>query len=151
MIDLHSLSFRWVIKRDLPAILRIERDTFADPWDEEDFLTILRVRSVIGTTIEIEDEIVGFIIYNLHKYKFQLENFGIALEYRRLGIGRQALRRMTDKLSQTRRTEITTDIPETNLPAQLFLQDSGFKCQSTIRNSGTNSDFYVMSYNLISH
>lgn len=150
MINLQQLTFRWVIRRDLPFILRIEQDTFTDPWTEEDFLVMLRERPVIGTTIEIEDEIVGFIVYSLHKYKFHLENFGIALECRRLGIGRQALRRMIEKLSQTRRVEITTEIPETNLPAQLFLRDSGFKFQSTIRHQGTNSDSYVMSYNLFS-
>jgi ribosomal-protein-alanine N-acetyltransferase len=52
---------RWMIRRDLPEVLRIENAAFPFPWSESDFLRCLRQRNTIGMSVEYDDRFVGFL------------------------------------------------------------------------------------------
>jgi len=43
-----KVHIRWMIRRDMPEILEIERQSFEFPWCEEDFVRCLRQRNCIG-------------------------------------------------------------------------------------------------------
>jgi ribosomal protein S18 acetylase RimI-like enzyme len=45
---LTRVHVRWVIATDLPAVLRIEAESFPDPWDLDDFTRCLKQRNIIG-------------------------------------------------------------------------------------------------------
>jgi len=67
-------QIRWLIRRDMPEVLEIERANFEYTWTEEDFLCCLRQRNCIGMVAEIAHNIEGFMIYELHEiktYKFR--------------------------------------------------------------------------------
>ena len=51
---------RWMIRRDMPDVLRAERDSFEFSWTEEDFLKCLRQRNCIGMVAEHNEKVVGF-------------------------------------------------------------------------------------------
>jgi len=53
-------------------------------------------------------------------------------------------------LSQQRRTQIVTEVRETNLPAQKFFASCGFRAVSVVRGiyDDTDEDAYVMRYTL---
>lgn len=145
-----KLQIRWLIRRDMAEVLRIERASFEYTWSEEDFLRCLRQRNCIGMVAEQDHEIVGFMIYELHKSKLRILNFAVAPEARRRGVGRQMICRLIDKLSQQRRKEIALDIRETNLPAQMFFASEGFRAVRILRDyyDDTDEDAYVMRYRL---
>ena len=42
------IHIRWMIRRDMPEILEIEKQSFEFPWCEEDFIRCLRQRNCIG-------------------------------------------------------------------------------------------------------
>ena len=57
------VHIRWMIRRDMPSVLGIEQSCFEFAWNEDDFIRCLRQRNCIGMVAEIDDEIVGFMIY----------------------------------------------------------------------------------------
>ena len=120
------VHIRWMIRRDMPEVLQTEQESFEFAWTEEDFLRCLRQRNCIGMVAEQGEQVVGFIIYELHKAKLHILNFAVSPAYRRFGIGAQMVAKLISKLSSHRRTRITLEIRETNLAAQLFYRTQGF-------------------------
>ena len=92
---------RWMIRRDMPEVLAIEGQSFEFPWAEDDFLRQLRQRNCIGMVADHGDEVVGFMIYELHKTRLHVLNFAVAPEHRRRGIGRQMMAKLMGKLSSS--------------------------------------------------
>ena len=60
------------------------------------------------------------------------------------------IRRLVDKLSQQRRSEIMIEVRETNLEAQFFFRNQGFRTVCVLRShyDDTYEDAYVMQYRL---
>jgi len=145
-----KVHIRWMIRRDMPEILRIEQSSFEFPWSEEDFVRCLRQRNCIGMVAEVDDRIVGFMIYELHKTRLHILNFAVEPGRRRLGIGAQMVEKLINKLSQQRRHEIVLEVRETNLAAQLFFQNQGFRAIQVLRNHYHDSaeDAYLMQFRL---
>ena len=52
------VHIRWMIRRDMPEVLDIERDSFEFPWSEEDFMRCLRQRNCIGMVAERGDRVI---------------------------------------------------------------------------------------------
>lgn len=144
------VHIRWMIRRDMPEVLAIESQCFEFPWSEEDFIRCLRQRNCIGMVAEHNEQIVGFMIYELHKSRLRILNFAVADAARRRGVGSQMVQRLIDKLAQQRREEIELEIRETNLAAQLFFRHHHFRATEVIRQfyDDTTEDAYRMQYRL---
>lgn len=142
------VHIRWMIRRDMPEVLSIERESFEFPWFEEDFIRCLRQRNCIGMVAEQGERVVGFMIYELHKTRLHILNFAVANNMRMRGIGRQMAEKLEGKLSSQRRTRITLEVRETNLAAQLFFKQVGFRATNVLRSYYEDSpeDAYVMQY-----
>lgn len=147
---LHAAHIRWMIRRDMPEVLNIESQSFEFPWAEDDFIRCLRQRNCIGMVAEHEDQIVGFMIYELNRNQLHALNFAVRVDFRRRGVGSQMLDKLMSKLSQQRRTSISLEVRESNLAAQLFFRRSGFRAISVLRDyyEDTTESAYVMNYSL---
>ena len=143
-----SVHIRWMIRRDMPEVLDIEKSSFEFPWSEEDFIRCLRQRNCIGMVAEYDERVVGFMIYELHKNQLHVLNFSVRPDARRRGVGQQMINKLVGKLSQQRRNRIVLEIRETNLAAQLFFRNSDFMAMSVLRDyyDDTTEDAYVMQY-----
>ena len=128
------VHIRWMIHRDMPEVLDIELESFEFPWFEEDFICCLRQRNCIGMVAEHGEQVVGFMIYELHKTRLQILNFAVADSLRHRGIGRQMAHELISKLSSGRHTRIALEVRETNLPAQMFFKSLGFRATSVLRS-----------------
>lgn len=142
------VHIRWMIRRDMPEVLGIEGDSFEFPWSEDDFLRCLRQRNCIGMVADYEDRVAGFMIYELHKTRLHVLNFAVSPAFRQRGIGRQMMSKLMAKLSQQRRSRLLLEVRETNLSAQLFFRQLGFRAVSVLRGfyEDTPEDAYVMQY-----
>jgi ribosomal-protein-alanine N-acetyltransferase len=143
-------QIRHMIRRDSPEVLDIERQTFEFPWTEEDFLACQRQRNCIGMVIEHHERVVGYMIYELLKNELHVLTFAVAPWAREEGIGSLMIDRLKDKLFDQRRKELTLEVRETNLVAQLFFKQHGLKATNVIRGhyEDTDEDAYVMAYNI---
>ena len=142
------VHIRWMIRRDMLEILEIEKQSFEFPWCEEDFIRCLRQRNCIGMVAEQDDQVVGFMIYELHKNRLHILNFAVHPDHRRQGVGHAMVSKLLGKLSHERRNRIMLEVRETNLDAQLFFKSIGFRAISVLRDfyDDTVEDAYLMQY-----
>ena len=145
------VHIRWMIRRDMAEVLDIETGAFEFPWSEEDFLRCLKQRNCIGMVAEYDEQVVGFMIYELHKTRLHVLNFAVADDFRRMGAGRQMIQKLLGKLSYQRRSRIMLEVRETNLDAQLFFRALGFRAVSVLRDfyDDTTEDAYLMQYRYV--
>ena len=143
-----GVHVRWMIRRDMPEVVAIEREAFEFPWSEDDFTRCLRQRNCIGMVAEMADSVVAFMIYELHRTKLQMLNFAVRRSHRRLGIGTRMMDKLVAKLTPDRRGRIVLEVRETNLPAQLFFRSLGFRATSVLKDfyQDSTEDAYLMQY-----
>lgn len=142
------VHIRWMIRRDMPEVLAIEHQVFEFPWSDEDFIRCLRQRNCIGMVAEYADQVAGFMIYELHKHRICVLDFAVASDFQRKGVGSQMVAELIGKLSSRYRQRILLEVRETNLPAQLFFKENGFRAVSVLRSfyEDTPEDAYLMQY-----
>jgi len=145
IVDVH-----WIVRRDLPAIVRIERESYAYPWQEAEFLDALQQRNCIGVVARHRETVVGFAIYEARRHTIKIVNLAVATSMRRRRIGSQLVGFLKDKLSRDGRDQIVTFVGDDSLAAQLFLRQQGFRATAIVRNfyNQHDGDAYVMRYGL---
>lgn len=129
-----ATTTRWLIRRDLPEVLAIERTSFSDPMTEDDFTAYLGQRNCIGMVAEREHQVIGYMLYALHKSRLVLLSLAVHPSFRRQGVGKQLLVKLWSKTSD-RRTRIDLEVRETNLRAQLFFSAMGWRATGVVRNA----------------
>ena len=141
-----GVHIRWMIRRDMPEVMRTERASFEYAWTEDDFLRCLRQRNCIGMVAEQGETIHGFMIYELHRTRLHVLNFAVHPSVRRSGIGGMMVGKLIYKLVSHRRQKITLAVRERNLAAQMFFRAHGFKATRLLRNYDEDSgeDAYQM-------
>ncbi len=145
-----SVHIRWMIRRDMPEVAQIEEQSFEFPWSEDDFVRCLRQRNCIGMVAEHSERVVGFMIYELHRNRLHILNFAVHPDFSRRGVGGQMVRKLVGKLTSQRRNRIMLEVRETNLAAQLFFKQLGFRAISLLREfyEDTPEDAYLMQYRM---
>lgn len=143
-----TVHVRWMIRRDLPAVLGFEKRCFEFPWTEQDFVSCLRQRNNIGMVAELGDQVVGYMVYELHKTKLHLLSIAVDPDYSRQGIGAAMVEKLINKLSYQRRKRIALEVRETNLAAQLFFKALGFRATCVLHQwfENCDDDAYVMEF-----
>ena len=137
---------RWLVRKDLPAVLRIEDASFREPWTEDEFVQSLRLRNVIGMVAEHQDMVIGYMIYELHRDSIHLLSIAVHPDFRRQGVGTAMLAKLASKMEYQRRGKITTLASEINLDAQIFLRKYGFLATEVVKDyyhPGEDAYFFV--------
>ena len=140
------VHIRWMLRRDLPEVLEIEKGSFEFPWSDEDFYRCLRQRNCVGMVAEHGERVIGFMIYELHKTRLHVMNFAVHPEYRRRRIGAQMSDKIKGKLGVLAKS--TLDVRESNVDAQLFWQSMGYMATEVYRGFRDDSpeDAYRFEY-----
>lgn len=135
-----EVHVRWAIQDDFDAVMAIERQSFEFPWSEADMMRCLRNQSVVAMVAEVDEVVVGYIIYELNKTYYWLMNIAVHPDWRHLSIGSQLLTKLKGKLSFQRRSTIRCLIREKNLAAHLWLAANGFKATGISRSQFVDTD-----------
>jgi len=131
-----EFSFRWLIRRDLPSILPML------DIEQDNLVALLRLRHVIGIVLceQATERVVGVAIYELQKSELSVVHFGCDGQYIDTFFPAMT-QRMTEKLSQQRRTRLHVNVPEHDVRSQIRLSELGFLGAQV-------DDLVVMSYYL---
>jgi ribosomal-protein-alanine N-acetyltransferase len=97
---------------------------------------------------ERNEQVAGFMIYELHKNRIHILAFAVHPDFRRSGFGKAMIEKLVSKLAFQRRNRITLEVRETNLAAQLFLRSLGFRAMNILPNyyKDHNEDAFVFRY-----
>lgn len=131
---------RWMIRRDMPEVLGIEAGSFGAPWDEEEFINNLRQRNCIGMVAELEEQVIGFMVYELRKTSLEFLNFSVHEDFRRKGIAESMVRKLFGKLSAQRRRSVHAMISEKNDVAIRTFLNTGFDLQGIAQSPYEDSE-----------
>lgn len=136
--DIYATHYiRWMIHRDVDAVMEIERHSFCDPWTMDELICQFRNRNCIGMIIESHGDTVGYMVYELHRDRLEILRMAVHQDHRLEKFGSKMLEKLKSKLSPDRRNRLEMIIHEEQLEAQVFLRANGFRCTHPIRN------FYV--------
>ncbi len=91
-----SVELRPLAPRDLPAVDRIERDSYPTPWSRSMFAGELAKPSSIclGAFDAETGELTGYVIASRYVDAWHVMNVAVAHEHRRKGIATTLLRRL---------------------------------------------------------
>jgi len=146
-IQKNQYRVRWMVPRDLPAVLKIERLSYSVPWTKGEMDSFLRQNPSIAMTVEDSDgKVAGYVFYSVEKKAFKINNLTVHPSLRRLGVGTSICNKFIDKLSTNRRERILIGCHDTSLGAHLFLRSQGFRCIKVNKQNGNCSDIYLFEY-----
>lgn len=145
------LKIRWAYQSDAKAIHAIECLSFKEPWTYKEVCRAVRNPCVrcMGMVATIDEEIVGYIMYENQKTQLEILNLAVSPKYRRSGIGTALVKKLVSKMSHQTRTAIVAPIVEDNLEAHLFFKAIGFKCTGTLPRFFDGKDGYRDAYNFV--
>jgi [ribosomal protein S18]-alanine N-acetyltransferase len=146
-----QLKIRWAQESDAKAIHAIECLSFKEPWTYKEVRRAIRNPCVrcMGMVACIDEEIVGYVMYENQKTQLEILNLAVSPKYRRSGIGKALVTKLVSKMSPDTRTAILAPIVEDNLEAHLFFKAIGFKCTGTTPRFFDGVDGYRDSYNFV--
>jgi ribosomal-protein-alanine N-acetyltransferase len=122
------VQIRWMIRRDMPEVMAIEKLNQETFWSEAKFLEHLRNRYCIGMVAEKFGRILGYMVYELHNGKVVLINIAVHPYWRRSRIGTQLLTKLKEKLIKShRRKKLEAVVRDNNPSAHQFFQFNDMK------------------------
>lgn len=134
LLQIETTQFRWLIRRDLVSVLRMELQN-EGPWTDSDWATALCQRSMIGMVAEDQHRrIVGAMLYELDKTRLNIIRVIVDEDCRRQLVATEMLVRLRDRLASQRRNELITVVNERNLPMLQLLKSFGFMVYATERS-----------------
>lgn len=130
--------------RDLKELIAIDKKSQENPWTKTEFKKKLSQKSISCTIFENNNEILGFIVYEIFLRRITILRIGVHHLSRRKGIGKALIESLLKKLTN-KCTLISAEVRETNLPIQLFLRSQAFRAVKILNNyyQDTNEDSYV--------
>lgn len=125
----NRLRVSFMIRRNMPDVLEIEHACFESPWTEREFINTLRQRKCVGQVAEVNGEVQGFIIYELHKDHYSILNLAVHPRRWREGIAGAMVQHLKTKVHrQPARNYIDTNVSEAKVDAHLFFKANHFRC-----------------------
>ena len=113
---------------DVPAMARIERDSFESPWSAEEITKdVTAGGNVYVAVAECGGEKAGYGEIRMVAGEAQIYNIAIAPEFRRKGIGEELLSHMTDKAEADGCSLATLEVRGSNKAAMELYKKLGFR------------------------
>lgn len=114
---------------DVPALARIERDSFDSPWSAAEITKDVASDdgSIYVAVALFGDERAGYADMRIIKGESQIYNIAVAPEFRKQGIGECLLSHMVKKSEELGLSVITLEVREGNEAAMALYEKMGFK------------------------
>ncbi len=130
------IVFSAMRRRDLDAVVAIEKRAFAHPWSREVFARELRVPFSKVLLARIQGVIVGYACRWLHADAVEIQNVAVHPDWRRRSIGRQLVGTLLDEARAAGVRRTLLEVRRSNRPALSLYRELGF------RETGTRHGYY---------
>ena len=136
---MQNIEIRQAKLYDVPALARIERDSFDSPWSADEITKDVTSDdgSIYVAVALIGDERAGYADMRIIKGESQIYNIAVAPEFRKQGIGEALLDHMVRKSEEIGLSIITLEVRAGNEAAMALYEKMGF------RKVGTRPGYYA--------
>lgn len=145
--DTIVIDIREMAENDADAVSRIETGYSDRHARRKNLLLLLRRNDCRGAVAEYQKRILGFLVYQFLSHRLYIVNFATRVDFRRRGVASGMIQYLKSGISLTH-TRIAIDVRETNLLAQRFLKNNGFRAVHINRGyyQDTKEDSYRMYF-----
>ena len=131
MTEIRSMGFE-----DIEAVVKIEKENFSVPWDENGFLSFMLREGTIFLTALNDNEVVGYCGLISAADEADITNVSVSQSMRKKGIGRMLLSELIKEAGESGIKKIFLEVRESNIPALSLYNGFGFK------QVGMRKDYY---------
>ena len=126
---MQDIEIRQAKLYDVPAMARIERESFDSPWSADEITKDVASNdgSIYVAVALVGDERAGYADMRIITGESQVYNIAIAPEFRRQGIGEALLAHMVEKSEELGLSLITLEVRSGNEAAMALYEKMGFK------------------------
>ena len=114
-------------RADVPALARIERRCFSDPWSERGILESIQSETTIALVAENTEGELGYLMARLSGEEGEILNLAVLPGHRRRGLGRQLLEQGLALLVGRGVREAYLEVRESNRAARDLYLGFGFR------------------------
>ncbi len=129
---------------DIQAIVAIENESFADPWDQSVFLEALTYYPTTYFVAVSGGVVAGFIVGGLEDTGENIYghicNIGVSPQFRRQGIGARLVRQEEQQCALELATGVQLEVRVSNTGAQRFYARMGYRPVFTIDQYYANGE-----------
>ncbi len=122
---------RRALPTDIAAIVKIEEESFIDPWEQGVFLEALTYYPTTYFVAICDGEMAGFVVGALEdtgeNIYGHLCNLAISPRFRHCGIGRMLVTRAEHQFALELATAVQLEVRVSNAVAQKFYQRQGYQ------------------------
>jgi ribosomal-protein-alanine acetyltransferase len=118
---------------DLSEVAQIERETFADPWSPENFLSDLDNPAVLSRVAEENGLVLGYLVVWVFKEVLHIANIALVSDQRGQGLGSRLLRHTIEFARDRKIDRIELEVRESNDAAIRFYERQGFRHVRTVK------------------
>ncbi|MGI6040876.1 MAG: ribosomal protein S18-alanine N-acetyltransferase [Candidatus Alectryocaccobium sp.] len=131
MTEIRSMGFE-----DIEAVVKIEKENFSVPWDENGFLSFMLREGTIFLTALNDNEVVGYCGLISAADEADITNVSVSQSMRKKGIGGMLLSELIKEAGESGIKKIFLEVRESNIPAISLYNGFGFK------QVGMRKDYY---------
>lgn len=131
MTEIRSMGFE-----DIEAVVKIEKENFSVPWDENGFLSFMLREGTIFLTALKDNEVVGYCGLISAADEADITNVSVSQSMRKKGIGGMLLSELIKEAGESGIKKIFLEVRESNIPAISLYNGFGFK------QVGMRKDYY---------
>lgn len=125
-----GVRIRPMTRGDVPAVIAIERSSFATPWTESTFRSLLERKGTglwVAVTAAEREEVVGYAVVWAVLEQAELGNVAVAEAFRRRGLATRLVHAVVDWLRVQGVRELYLEVRESNAAARALYQGLGFR------------------------
>jgi [ribosomal protein S18]-alanine N-acetyltransferase len=124
-------QIRRALPTDISAIVKIEEESFIDPWEQGVFLEALTYYPTTYFVAMCDGEMAGFVVGALEdtgeNIYGHLWNLAVSPRFRHRGIGRLMVTRAEHQFAMVLATAVQLEVRVSNTKAQKFYQRMGYQ------------------------
>jgi len=124
---MRNLLVREFREEDLHSILKIEEESFSDPWSGRSFLKEAELPFSRFLVAEEGGKVVGYLIAWVVGKTCDINKIAVLPSFRRRGVGKELLKKLLEVLKEEGVEEIFLEVRESNVPAIKLYESLGFR------------------------
>ena len=121
------IKIREMTADDVSAVMRIERESFDEPWVETHFYFEIYTKSAFNWVAVGNEEVCAYLCFWKIVEELHINNIAVQKNHRRRGIAQMMLNELNAFAKKHRAVLMTLEVNEHNEEAKSFYKKNGFE------------------------